>query len=151
MGNTNLDPQLSSTSHLTAGSPCRGAGSSAYTVGVDIDGEAWANPPSIGCDEYVSGAVTGALSAAISAYATNTVPGVALSFAVLTQGRTSASQWDFGDATVISNQVLVSHAWAVMGDYPIVLTAYNETYPGGVSATANCACRQPDDALCVRK
>ena len=135
VGNTNVEPQLASASHLSAGSPCRAAGNPAYATGVDIDGEAWANPPSIGCDEYVTGAVTGALSAAIGASSTNTVPGVALVFTAMTQGPTSASQWDFGNGTLITNQVFASHAWAALGDYPVVLTAYNDTYPDGVSTT----------------
>jgi hypothetical protein len=133
-GNTNVDPQLASASHLSAGSPCRGAGSAAYTSGVDIDGESWANPPSIGCDEYVSGAMTGALSAEIWESSTNTVPGVALTFGALTRGPASTSQWSFGDATMTTNQGVASHSWAALGDYPVVLTAYNETYPMGVSA-----------------
>ena len=135
MGNTNVEPQLASASHLSAVSPCRAAGSSAYATGVDIDGEVWANPPSIGCDEYLSGAVTGALSAAIGASSTNTVPGVALTFTARTQGPTSASQWDFGNGVEITNQGIASPSWAALGGYPVVLTAYNETYPSGVSAT----------------
>jgi hypothetical protein len=135
VGNTNVDPRLVSASHLSAGSPCRGAGSAAYASGLDIDGDGWANPPSIGCDEYWSGSVTGALSTAIWAVYTNTVPGVALTFAALTQGPTSASQWYFGDGTVITNRAIASHAWAALGDYTVVLTAYNETYPSGVIAT----------------
>jgi parallel beta-helix repeat protein len=71
VGNLALDPQLASASHLSAGSPCRGAGSAAYATGTDIDGEPWGNPPSIGCDEYHVGAVTGPLSVGLVASDTN--------------------------------------------------------------------------------
>ena len=75
VGNITLDPQLASASHLSASSPCRGAGSAAYATGTDIDGEAWASPPSIGCDEYHAGAVTGPLSVGIMAAFTNVAVG----------------------------------------------------------------------------
>ena len=71
VGNIALDPQLASLSHLSAGSPCRGAGSAAYATGTDIDGESWSNPPSIGCDEYHAGAVTGPLTVNLLATYTN--------------------------------------------------------------------------------
>src|SRR5262249_23181856 len=51
-------------------------------------------------------------------------------------GRVNASRWEFGDGTVISNRVYASHSWATPGDFPVVLRAYNETYPGGIAATA---------------
>jgi len=134
-GNTNADPQLASAWHLSAGSPCRGAGDAAYSSGADIDGEPWANPPSIGCDEYWTSSATGALSVSISAPLTNVVVGVPLTFTAQTVGRTLASQWDFGDGTVLSNEAYASHAWAALGDYTVVLTAYNEDHPAGINAT----------------
>jgi parallel beta-helix repeat protein len=126
---------LASLSHISAGSPCRGAGSVAYTNGVDIDGEAWASPPSIGCDEYHAGAVTGPLTVAIRPTYTLLATGIEDDFTALIDGRVSASQWEFDDGTVVSNQPYASRTWAEPGDYPVVLRAYNETYPTGVIAT----------------
>src|SRR5204863_9809059 len=59
--NLSTEPQLASVGRLSANSPCLGKGSYASATGVDMDGEPWANPPAIGCDEYYSGSVTGAL------------------------------------------------------------------------------------------
>src|SRR5262249_2071176 len=117
--NTNVQPQLASVWRLSAGSPCRGAGSAAYSSGVDIDGEPWANPPSIGCDEYWTGSVTGALSAAIVASYTNVAVGFAVDFQALIAGRLSSSSWDFGDGTVVSNRPFASHTWNAAGDYVV--------------------------------
>jgi hypothetical protein len=134
-GNIINAPQLASVSHLSAGSPCIGKGTTIIASGVDIDSEAWASPPSIGCDEYRTGAVTGPLSASIRSDSTNATIGYSFNFVAETSGRTCGTRWDFGDGTVISNQAFVSHAWAVAGDYSVVLTAYNESYPGGVSTS----------------
>ena len=134
-GNITTEPQLASAFRLTSSSPCRGAGSAAYASGTDIDGEAWLSPPSIGCDEYRAGTVTGAVDVAIGTVWTNVSVGYALDLIARINGRVSASVWLFGDGTVVSNRPYASHAWAVPGDYPVVLTAYNESYPEGVNAT----------------
>jgi hypothetical protein len=135
MGNLSLNPQLASSSRLSASSPCRGAGSSNYSSGTDIDGEAWASPPSIGSDEYWPWTLTGALGVGILPTLTNLVVAVPADFVAVIDGRPTASAWNFGDGVVVSNSPYVSHAWNGPGEYPVVLTAYNESYPGGVSAT----------------
>src|SRR5262249_29072147 len=136
VGNISSDPQLASASHLGALSPCRGAGSAAYASGTDIDGEAWLSPPSIGCDEVHGGAVTGLLSAAISATFTNVAAGFVVQFTTLIEGLTTASTWDFGDGFAATNQPYIAHAWTAPGDYAVVLRAYNESQPGGILASA---------------
>ncbi len=132
-GNLIDEPQLASAAHISVGSPCRGK--AAYASGVDVDGEPWANPPSIGCDEYWSGSVTGVMSVALEATYTNVAAGFGVDFQSLIGGRVSASRWDFGDGSMVSNRPCVSHAWAAPGDYMVELRAYNESYPAGVAAT----------------
>lgn len=51
-GNITNDPMFSADGwHLDPESPCVGAGSAAYASGMDLDGQIWGNPPSMGCDE----------------------------------------------------------------------------------------------------
>jgi len=135
IGNISVNPQLASATHLSAASSCRGAGSAAYATGTDIDGEAWASPPSIGCDEYHAGAMTGPLSVGIVATSTNVATGYPAGLTALIEGWTAASVWDFGDGLVASNQPYSSHAWASAGNYAVALRAYNQSNPLGVSAT----------------
>jgi hypothetical protein len=135
VGNISADPQLASASHLSAESPCIGAGSATYASGTDIDGEAWANPPSIGCDEYHAGAVTGPLSVSLTATFTSVATGFPVGLTAFIAGRTDLSVWEFGDGFVEVNQPHTSHAWTAPGDYLVALWAFNESYPAGVSAT----------------
>ena len=132
--NISDDPLLGSSSHLTASSPCIGAGSSAYTSGVDVDGELWRNPPCVGVDQYVAGSLTGALTMMITAASTNVVAGYAVNFAGHNQGRLGSSTWDFGDGATVNNRAYISHSWSAPGTYAVRLTGYNTTYPGGSSA-----------------
>jgi hypothetical protein len=124
---------LAGTSHITANSPCRGAGSTSYSSGRDIDGEPWSNPPSIGCDEYRPGALTGPLTVAIGASVAKVAVQFAMDLRAQISGPVTNSEWDFGDGTVLNNQPYVSHAWDQPGDYSVVLRAYNDTHPEGVS------------------
>ena len=134
VGNISADPEPASASHLSALSPCIGAGSAAYASGTDIDGEAWANPPSIGCDEYHAGAVTGPLTVSLTATYTNVATGFPVSLTALIDGRTDLSVWDFGDGYVQVNEPYTSHTWTAPGDYLVALWAFNDSYPEGVSA-----------------
>jgi hypothetical protein len=134
-GSITADPLLASPSRLSAGSPCRGRGSAAYATGADIDGEAWGTPPSIGCDEFQAGALTGPLSVAIAATFTNVAAGFPVQLTGLIQGLASANSWDFGDGTSATNKPYVTHSWNAPGEYDIVFRAFNETLPGGAGAS----------------
>ena len=135
LGNIISEPQLASFSHLAAGSPCQGAGHSDYATGTDIDGEVWRTSPSMGCDEVVVGAITGALSVSAWAVPTNVAVGFSIQFRADILGRTTRSVWDFGDGTVLSNNPYARHAYASPGAYAVLLRAYNESYPQGITAT----------------
>ncbi|MBN1675369.1 MAG: hypothetical protein JXR37_30290 [Kiritimatiellae bacterium] len=134
-GNVCCEPRLASVSHLAIGSPCVGAGKSGHAGGMDIDGEAWGDPPSIGCDELHPGSITGPLSVAAWASHAEAAPGFVVKFRADIAGRLTASLWDFGDGSSVSNRPYAEHAFSTLGMHEVVLTACNETYPGGLSAT----------------
>jgi hypothetical protein len=135
VGNLSADPQLASATYLSPYSPCIGAGSAAYTSGTDIDGDAWNNPPSIGCEEYHPGTVTGPLTVSLTATYTYVATGFPVGLTAFIEGRTDLSVWDFGDGFVEVSEPYTSHTWTVPGDYLVALWAFNDSYPGGVSAT----------------
>jgi hypothetical protein len=131
--NIDNDPLLASDSHLSAASPCIGRGSASYASGVDIDGEPWQNPPCMGADQYVAGAITGPLAMSIWAAYTNVSAHFPIAFVAQNAGRINLSVWDFGDGTILTNQASLSHAWSEPGNYVVRLTGYNDEHPGGVS------------------
>jgi hypothetical protein len=134
-GNITNAPMLVSASHLHADSPCIGAGSATYSSGTDIDGEAWRSPPSMGCDEP-SAPMTGALTVSVSAKYGKVVPGYNLHFSAVITGEVSSNRWTFEDETLVLNAAYVERVWASTGTYEVVLTAWNDDYPSGISATA---------------
>src|SRR5438094_536616 len=85
---------LTSASHLSPDSPCRARGNADFTSGNDIDGEAWASPPSIGCDEYHAGALAGPLSVRVAATPTEIITGYPVSLTGFIDGRTDVSVWE---------------------------------------------------------
>jgi hypothetical protein len=127
---------LLSAFHVASNSPCVGAGSANYATGADIDGNPWRAPPAMGCDEPTYPA-TGALTVAISAMWTNVVASNAMPFLRADiQGIPVSNRWTFGDGGTLTNQAFdVGHAWASTGLYTVVAWVWNDSNPGGVSAT----------------
>jgi len=137
LGNITLEPLQTDLAHISSDSPCRNAGSPTNTIGTDTDGEVWASPPSIGCDEFYPSPVTGALSVAIQTGETNIATAFAMNFTAQVLGHATGNRWDFGDGTVVSNRLFASHAWNAPGDYAVVFQAFNDSAVSGVSATVN--------------
>ncbi len=134
-GNITNAPLLISASHIAPASLCHGTGANAYSSGLDVDGELWLDPPSMGCDEYHgAGTVLGMLDVAMSG-PTNFTVGYEANFMADIEGPLYMNRWDFGDGTIITNAVYPVHSWGSVGDYDIVLTGYSDSYPGGISAT----------------
>ena len=143
-GNINgvtTNPQFLDWFHIASTSPCRGAGSALYATGTDLDGEPWANPPSMGCDEVVVANLVGPLSVNLVASQTNLLvsstgslplrPGF---FQGTITGRAAYVAWSFGDGPTVTNSGAgISHQWTNAGDYTVTFTAYNNDNPAGVS------------------
>lgn len=136
---TSADPQLLNDGHLAVTSPCRGMGNGAWTSGTDIDGEAWAATPSIGCDEVWESALTGPLSVGVTAGATVVTERGNLILSGLLNGRATRVAWDFGDGASLTAASSMNpvHAWAKAGDYTVTFTAFNQDHPAGVSASTS--------------
>jgi len=135
-GNTNVTPLLVDAYHLGLNSPCRGAGSAAYAGGVDIDGQTWANPPSMGCSEVVLANLGGPLTVSLTGWPTNVLANRSGLVAGNFSGRATYSAFAFGDGQAVTNSgLLVSHIWAQPGNYPVKFTVFNNDNPAGVSAS----------------
>lgn len=136
-GNFTNAPMLVNASYLYADSPCVGAGSTDYTPESDIDGDAWGSPPAVGCDQPRS-PFTGHLAVSILAAHTHVILGYGVLFQGYVDGDASSNRWTFGDGASLSNRSYnVCHAWSVTGAYAVVLSAWNEDNPDGVSATVH--------------
>ena len=142
LGNGNFDgsasnPQILDLFHIAATSPCRGTGNALYASGTDLDGEPWANPPSMGCDEVVMSDFVGSLSVGLAGFRpgqTNVLVNRAAFFRGSISGRASYITWSFGDGPTFTNLDIGSiHQWTNAGNYTVTFTAYNNDNPAGVS------------------
>lgn len=133
-GNISSDPQLMDSYHLASTSPCRGAATN-VTIGTDLDGESWTNPPSMGCDDVCETGVTGSLAVAVSAPWPVVAERGSLPLNGQVTGWASRVGWDYGDGSILTNASLLStsHVWTNAGDYTVTFTAFNADNPGGVS------------------
>lgn len=147
------DPQFLDSFHIASTSPCHGAGSTLYASGTDLDGETWANPPSMGCDEVVLSNLVGPLSVSLSASQTNLLVSTPVfppfrhvdSFQGDIIGRAAYVSWSFGDGPAVANLgSACTHYWTNTGDYTVTFTAYNTDNPAGVSTTIEIHVLLPD-------
>jgi hypothetical protein len=129
-----FNPQILDWFHIASTSPCRGAGSALYASGTDLDGEPWANPPSMGCDEVILSNLVGPLSVSIFSYQTNLLVNRPGFFSGMITGRASRVEWSFGDGPTVTNLGAGAiHQWTNTGDYAVTFTAFNTDNPAGVS------------------
>jgi hypothetical protein len=79
------------------------------------------------------------LKTTLQANYTNVATNFTVHFTGQVIGQATSNYLDFGDGTVLSNlssQLNIVHAWVTSGVYPVILTAYNDSNPGGVSVTS---------------
>ncbi len=133
-GNIAEDPQLTDGWHLSATSPCRGLGSASAATGTDLDGDPWASPPSMGCDEVNDATFIGSLSVSLTAAYPEVAAYGSLPLLGQVSGRAGRVEWSFGDGPNQTNlSALTFHTWTNPGDYLVTFTAYNTDNPGGVT------------------
>jgi hypothetical protein len=132
---TNI-PRLLSFLHVAPDSPCVGKGWPAAGLPGDADGEAWADPPAIGCDEPHAESATGSLRVAIRLETTQAVAGASVRLVAVTEGVPRSNVWMFGDGRFETNTAFVTHAWETAGSFTLTVAVYNVSQPGGVTATA---------------
>jgi len=138
-GSFDDDPQLLDLWRLPSTTRCIGAGNPLYASGTDLEGEPWANPPSVGCDQFVEANLTGPLSLDLQVRPPVTTEDRYTFVSASLTGRVSRVAWDFGDGSVLTNvtRLAVDRTWAEPGLYTVTCTAYNADHPAGVSASTN--------------
>jgi hypothetical protein len=137
-GAGNIDTNLAFVDfafHLPAVSPIRGAGSALYANGTDLEGQPWANPPSMGCSELVLSNLVGPLTVAIKPPVFELFANHFSTLVGTVTGHIESLSWSYGDGTTVTNAGFApAHKWTNAGTYLVTLTAYNLDNPSGVSS-----------------
>lgn len=135
VSNIVADPQILGDYRLSVTSPCRGAGSAALVSGTDLDGQPWANPASMGCDEVWEQELVGPLTVGLSSSLPEVAQGGSLTLLGSLTGDATRVGWDFGDRLTLTNEsrMATAHSWTNPGDYTVTFTAYNTEQVNGVS------------------
>ncbi len=134
-GNITNNPLLASHMYLSQDSPCIGRADSSRAYGVDINGDSWNIPASMGCDEFNISSLTGRI------FATYDGPvlvekGYEVAHEIIIKGPVFQSEVDYGDGVVVTNPVgPLTHTWNTTGTFAVVITAYNADYMSGVGFT----------------
>src|SRR5436190_22584772 len=139
LGNFTFGPHFADPAagdfHLAAGSPCINAGNPSPVGAADLDGRARLVGPfvDLGAYEYQLPAPVALVPGIVESYS-GSITGAVLRFTGEIAGPYTSNHWDFGDGTIVTNQLLgVSHSWPAPGDYALTLSAYSDDYPAGVS------------------
>jgi hypothetical protein len=133
--NIETDPQLLGDYRLAVTSPCRGTGNAAFVSGTDLDGQPWANPPSMGCSEVWESERIGPLSVGLSASLPEVAQGGSIKLLGSLTGNATRVDWDFGDGLTLTNESRMEpmHSWTNPGDFTVTFRAYNTEQVNGVS------------------
>ena len=133
-GNINVTPLFLDALHLATNSPCRAVGNAGYASGTDLDGQPWANPPTMGCSEVVVSNLVGPLTVSMYAYQTNVLVNRAASYGLTYTGHATTTKFSYGDGQTLANVALsAGHVYSTAGTYTVTYTVYNNDNPAGVS------------------
>jgi hypothetical protein len=132
-GNITNAPLFCSNSHIASNSPCVGAGTDPLSSN-DFDGDAWKIPPSMGCDEPAE-YYTGFIELDMTGLPSKVVSTCDVAFSANVVGSVSWCQITFGDGEMVKNHLWPIHRWSTLGEYDVILSAYNDDNLGGVAIT----------------
>jgi len=136
LGNITNNPEFISAYHLSLSSPCLGAGTGARSVGTDLDGQSWRNPPSMGCDEPDPAVPGDKLTMFLEGPGHIAVGATGIYLAAV-QGPIEELRLDFGDGTALTNftDFSLEKVWSTAGFHDVVLWVRNAIEPFGRSVT----------------